>query len=53
MSYAEGFEDAIELCLHEIRECDCVDKARMKIELLSGLVKERKFDRIKSMLLSL
>lgn len=52
MSYAEGFEDAIELCLNEIDNAKSLDILRAKIQEFVDLVKERKFDRIKILLSS-
>jgi hypothetical protein len=50
LSYAEGFEDAIELSLHELDKIGSVSNLREKLELILVVVKERKFDRIKLLL---
>lgn len=50
MSYAEGFEDATELCLHEVEKAKDLEDAKRRIQKIIRLVKERKFERIKSML---
>jgi hypothetical protein len=50
MSYAEGFEDAIELCIAESEDACDKAKALEKMKDLLVLVKEEKFDRLKKML---
>lgn len=50
MSYQEGFEDSLELCLFEVKRSKNKRDAIERIRYLLGLVKERKFDRIKQML---
>ena len=50
MSYAEGFEDAIEICLHELDKNDSLGSMKRKLENILEVVKERKFDRIKLLL---
>ena len=50
MSYQEGFEDAIELCLAESEDCSTKENALEKMRDLLVLVKEQKFDRLKKML---
>jgi len=50
LSYAEGFEDATELCLHEVEKAKDLEDAKRRIQKIIQLVKERKFERIKSML---
>ncbi len=53
MGYAEGFEDAVELCLHELRKAKDMKDAEERIQNIVDLVKERKFDRIKYLLTTL
>lgn len=50
LSYQEGFEDAIELCLAESEDCSTKEDALEKMRNLLVLVKEQKFDRLKKML---
>jgi len=50
MSYNDGFEDALELCLKEVTKAKVIDEAIRQIKYILGLVKEDKFDRIKKML---
>jgi hypothetical protein len=50
MSYQEGFEDSLELCLLEVKKLKSKKDALERIQYLLGLVKERKFDRIKEMI---
>jgi len=50
LSYAEGFEDAIEICLHELDKNDSLGSMKRKLENILEVVKERKFDRIKLLL---
>ena len=50
LSYAEGFEDAAELCLHELKKAKDLEDAKERVKKIIQLVKERKFERIKSML---
>jgi hypothetical protein len=50
MSYQEGFEDAIELCIAESEDSASKEKALAKLRDLLVLVKEDKFDRLKKML---
>ena len=50
LSYAEGFEDATELCLHELKKAKDLEDAKQRIQKIIRLVKEKKFERIKSML---
>jgi hypothetical protein len=50
LSYQEGFEDAIELCLAESEDCLSKEAALEKMRDLLVLVKEQKFDRLKRML---
>lgn len=50
LSYREGFEDSLELCLEEVGKSKGKQDAIQRIRYLLGLVKERKFDRIKEML---
>jgi hypothetical protein len=47
MSYQEGFEDSLELCLVEVRKSKTKRVALERIQYFLGLVKEHKFDRIK------
>lgn len=49
MSYRDGFEDAVELCLNEIQNADCAD-AILKIKEILELVKTDKIYRLKEML---
>lgn len=50
MSYQEGFEDSLELCLDEVKGSNNKEEAIQRIQYLLGLVKEHKFDRIKQMI---
>lgn len=47
MSYQEGFEDSLELCLVEVKRSKTKKVALDRIQYFLGLVKEHKFDRIK------
>ncbi len=53
MSYEEGFEDAVELCMDEAERAPDKQDVVKRLEYILGLVKEHKFDRIKRMLGSL
>ena len=53
MSYEEGFEDAIELCMDEAEKPPDKQYAVKRLEYILGLVKEHKFEKIKRMLGSL
>jgi len=46
--YARGFEDACELILASIEEKRDPDEIARKVRSYLGLIKERKFDRIRS-----
>ncbi len=50
MSYSEGFEDALELCMAETSDANSKENALKKMRELLVLVKEDKFDRLKKML---
>lgn len=50
MSYAEGFEDGVELCIAESEDAGTKTEALAKLRDLLVLVKEDKFDRLKRML---
>jgi hypothetical protein len=50
MSYQEGFEDAAELCLDELKKANDKVEAAERIKDLLELVKQNKFDRIRHML---
>jgi hypothetical protein len=50
MSYQEGFEDSLELCLVEVKKSKTKKDALERIQYFLGLVKEHKFDRIKEMI---
>jgi len=50
LSYRDGFEDSLELCLDEVRKARGKQDALQRIRYMLGLVKESKFDRIKEML---
>jgi hypothetical protein len=50
LSYRDGFEDSLELCLEEVNKAKGKQDALQRLQYLLGLVKERKFDRIKEML---
>jgi len=39
LSYAEGFEDATELCLHELKKAKDLDDAKQRIEKIIRLVR--------------
>ena len=53
LSYREGFEDSLELCLEEVDKSNGKQETLQRIRYLLGLVRERKFDRIKKMLSAL
>lgn len=53
MSYHDGFEDAAELSLSEVRNSKSVTEAIDRLNDILSLVKEDKFDRIKKMLFTL
>ena len=48
--YERGFEDCAELCLDELISAENLEKAKGEIEKIIGLLKERKFERLKKML---
>jgi len=50
LGYQEGFEDALELYLTEVKKSKRKRDAVHGIKYLLGLIKEHKFDRIKQML---
>jgi len=50
MSYEEGFEDCAELCFAEADEARDKDDVIKRLRYILGLVKQRKFDRLKRML---
>lgn len=50
VDYAEGFEDAVELCIAETEDALDRRKALAKMRDVLVLVKEQKFDRLKKML---
>jgi len=50
MSYNNGIEDAIELCLKEILESKDKDEAVQRVKGLLGFMKTSKFDRIKKLI---
>jgi len=50
MSYEQGFEDAVELCIAETEEATDKVKAIERMRDILVLVKENKFERIKCML---
>ena len=50
MSYAQGFEDAVELCIAEMEDAESKEKALNKMNEILVLVKENKFQRLKRML---
>ncbi|MGQ9565901.1 MAG: hypothetical protein ACUVT5_05080 [Candidatus Bathyarchaeales archaeon] len=47
MSYQEGFEDSLELCLIEVKKSKTKKAALGRLQYFLGLVKEHKLDRIK------
>lgn len=47
MSYQNGFEDAVELCLSEILESKSNEEAIKKIKHLLGIMKSNKFESIR------
>jgi len=49
-NYEEGFEDAVQLCLTELKKSNRKKEAVSRLEYILGLVMEHKFDRIKQML---
>ena len=49
-TYQEGFEDSLELCLTEVKNSNSKKDAIERIRYLLGLVKERKFDRLREMI---
>jgi len=50
LSYAEGFEDAVELCISETEDANSKKNALEKMKDILVLVKEDKFERLKKML---
>lgn len=52
MSYSEGFEDAIELALHELEKVKSVEDLKNQLLVILETVKARKIDRLKIMLRS-
>ena len=50
LGYAEGFEDAMELCLVELKKANSLEDAEIQCQKVLELVKTRKMDRIKGML---
>lgn len=50
MSYQEGFEDSLELCLSEVKKSTSKKDAVHRIQYLLGLIKEHKLDRVKQMI---
>jgi len=50
LDYAEGFEDAVELCIAETEDSIDRKKALVKMKDVLVLVKEQKFDRLRKML---
>jgi hypothetical protein len=50
MSYQEGFEDALELCLSEVKKSNTKKDALSRLNYLLGLIKEHKLDRVKQMI---
>ena len=53
MSYEEGFEDAVELCMDEVERAPDNQAVVQWLKYILGLVKEHKFERVKRMLGSL
>jgi hypothetical protein len=47
LTYQEGFEDSLELCLIEVKKSKTKKAALGRLQYFLGLVKEHKFDRIK------
>jgi len=50
VTYRDGFEDALELCLAEVSNAETKEKAVVKMEEWLGLIKEDKLERLKRML---
>jgi len=50
MSYEQGFEDCAELCYTEADEGKDKDDVMKRLRYIVGLVKQKKFDRLKRML---
>jgi len=50
MSYEQGFEDCAELCYAEAGEAKDKEEAMKRLRYIVGLVKQKKFDRLKRML---
>lgn len=50
MSYAEGFEDAVELVLDALTSTKSLEDLRKNLGCILQTVKRRKFDRLKLML---
>lgn len=50
MSYREGFEDAVELCLNEATQSETKDVAISRMQEFLELVKTDKMHRLKEML---
>jgi len=53
MSYQDGFEDAVELSLSEVRKSNSIAETIDRLNEILQLVKEDKFERIRTMLFSL
>lgn len=50
VSYRQGFEDAVELCIAETEDANSKKNAVEKMRDILVLVKEDKFERLKKML---
>ncbi len=47
MSYADGFEDAMELCLFKLGEAESLHDAVESVQYYLALAKEKKFEQVK------
>ena len=50
MSYANGFEDACELCLYALAEEEDLCSVRERIEYYPSLAKEKKMEQVRQLL---
>jgi len=53
LSYAEGFEDAIELCAHEMEKTKNFLSVKRKIQTVLDSLKVKKFERLEKLMQSL
>lgn len=50
MSYANGFEDACELCLATLNDSDDMAEAKDRVEYYLSLAKEKKMEQVRQLL---